>query len=97
MMNTDDRKICENSRSSKKRKDFHDNFTVEDDDLLRQLIQQHGEGHWSLIAGFMPKFSRTQIQKRWIHHLAVNIKKGPWTLDEVNKATIRLIPNSNIT
>jgi hypothetical protein len=104
-MNTDDRKICEKTRSSKKRQRNTALWTPEADALLLQLVEEHGEGNWARIADFMPIHTNIQIRQHWTTHLDVNIKKGPWTLEEVMLCNNKLrwarytaqIPNSNVT
>jgi len=58
---------------------------------LLQLVEEHGKESWALLAFFMPNRNRLQIAERWKMQLDPSINRGPWTLEEVNKAIIRLV------
>jgi len=89
-MNKDDTKICENARSSKKRGRAGKAWSPEEDEQVRNLVQEYGKKSWAEFAKFMPKFDGGEIAKRWHRHLDVNINQVSWTSFEVNKA-IRLL------
>ncbi|BBH05633.1 myb domain protein 113 [Prunus dulcis] len=60
-------------------------WTREEDELLRQYIQQHGEGKWhqvSLKAGL--NRCRKSCRLRWLNYLRPNIKTGDFAEDEVD-------------
>ncbi|CAB4283513.1 unnamed protein product [Prunus armeniaca] len=60
-------------------------WTREEDELLRQYIQQYGEGKWhqvSLKAGL--NRCRKSCRLRWLNYLSPNIKRGDFTEDEVD-------------
>ncbi|NP_001280759.1 uncharacterized protein LOC103405833 [Malus domestica] len=65
-------------------------WTREEDDLLRQCIEIHGEGKWRQLpnkAGL--NTCRKSCRLRWLNYLKPNIKRGDFTEDEVD-LTIRL-------
>ncbi|KAB2611780.1 transcription factor MYB114-like [Pyrus ussuriensis x Pyrus communis] len=51
-------------------------WTREEDDLLRQCIEIHGEVKWHLC--------RKSCRLRWLNYLKPNIKRGDFTEDEVD-------------
>ncbi|XP_059067574.1 transcription factor MYB4-like [Cryptomeria japonica] len=58
-------------------------WTPEEDSLLKQHIQLHGEGHWSRI----PKTTGLlrcgrSCRLRWMNHLRPNLKRGNISQDE---------------
>ncbi|VVA28796.1 PREDICTED: mRNAion [Prunus dulcis] len=60
-------------------------WTREEDELLRQYIQQYGEGKWhqvSLKAGL--NRCRKSCRLRWLNYLRPNIKTGDFAEDEVD-------------
>lgn len=54
-------------------------WTVEEDEQLRQLVENHGTGNWTLIAESLPDRTGKQCRERWHNHLGEGIKKGEWT------------------
>ncbi|XP_050374646.1 transcription factor MYB114-like [Argentina anserina] len=60
-------------------------WTKEEDDLLRNCIEKHGEGRWHkipLLAGL--KRCRKSCRMRWLNYLKPDIKKGNFEDDEVD-------------
>ncbi|KAB2611781.1 R2R3 MYB transcription factor 10 [Pyrus ussuriensis x Pyrus communis] len=60
-------------------------WTREEDDLLRQSIEIHGEGKWHQVpyrAGL--NRCRKSCRLRWLNYLKPNIKRGDFTEDEVD-------------
>nr|AKI23599.1 R2R3 MYB transcription factor [Prunus persica] len=60
-------------------------WTREEDDLLRQCIENQGEGKWHQVpykAGL--KRCRKSCRLRWVNYLKPNIKKGDFAEDEVD-------------
>lgn len=63
-------------------------FTPQEDDLLRNLVQQYGENdNWSIIAKKMTISYRNQRQckERWLNYLSPSINNAPFTLEEDEK------------
>ncbi|BFG35325.1 hypothetical protein CerSpe_215990 [Prunus speciosa] len=60
-------------------------WSREEDERLRQYIQQHGEGKWHKVplkAGL--NRCRKSCRLRWLNYLSPNIKRGDFTEDEVD-------------
>ncbi|KAL8197974.1 hypothetical protein R6Q57_030001 [Mikania cordata] len=60
-------------------------WTVQEDMLLKNCIQKHGEGKWHLVplrAGL--NRCRKSCRLRWLNYLRPNIKKGAFGEDEVD-------------
>ncbi|PRQ48913.1 putative transcription factor MYB-HB-like family [Rosa chinensis] len=60
-------------------------WTKEEDELLRQVIEKHGEGKWHQVpfkAGL--NRCRKSCRLRWLNYLKPNIKRGEFTVDEVD-------------
>lgn len=58
-------------------------FTNEEDEMLRNLVNEHGESAWNIIASNMPGRNVRQCRERWKHYLSAN-KSGrvPFTEEE---------------
>jgi hypothetical protein len=54
-------------------------FSFEEDALLRQLVEQHGENDWKAIAQEMPNRSRRQCRERYRNYLAPELSNLPWS------------------
>nr|AJB28492.1 Myb10 short [Prunus avium] len=60
-------------------------WTKEEDDVLRQCIENHGEGKWYQVpykAGL--NRCRRSCRLRWLNYLKPNIKRGGFAEDEVD-------------
>ncbi|KAE8022217.1 hypothetical protein FH972_008038 [Carpinus fangiana] len=60
-------------------------WTEEEDVLLRQCVENYGEGKWHQIphrAGL--KRCRKSCRMRWLSYLKPNIKRGGFAVDEVD-------------
>ncbi|GAB1605008.1 myb-related protein A-like isoform X2 [Argonauta hians] len=60
-------------------------WTKEEDNLLREVVGQHGLNDWKLIAGYLPDRTCVQCQHRWLKVLNPDLVKGPWTKEEDEK------------
>ena len=56
--------------------------TREEDDLVVQLVMQHGPKNWSNIAKHLPGRIGKQCRERWHNHLNPDIRKERWTEQE---------------
>ncbi|XP_052206090.1 transcription factor MYB1-like [Diospyros lotus] len=60
-------------------------WTREEDNLLKQCIQELGEGKWHQVP---PKAGLNRCRKscrlRWVNYLRPNIRRGSFTEDEVD-------------
>jgi hypothetical protein len=54
-------------------------FTPEDDDLLRNLVTQHGSTDWSVIAQNFQDRTARQCRDRWRHYVSPEVLTGSWT------------------
>ncbi|KAI4374863.1 hypothetical protein MLD38_012806 [Melastoma candidum] len=57
-------------------------WTKEEDNLIVQLVEQHGEKHWALIAKSLPGRIGKQCRERWNNYLKPGIVRTPWTEQE---------------
>eukprot|EP00359_Climacostomum_virens_P005967 CAMPEP_0204905952 /NCGR_PEP_ID=MMETSP1397-20131031/5714_1 /ASSEMBLY_ACC=CAM_ASM_000891 /TAXON_ID=49980 /ORGANISM="Climacostomum Climacostomum virens, Strain Stock W-24" /LENGTH=249 /DNA_ID=CAMNT_0052074905 /DNA_START=9 /DNA_END=754 /DNA_ORIENTATION=+ len=63
-------------------------WTTEEDEAIRELVQEHGTKHWTDIAQLMEERflikGRTgkQCRERWHNHLDPGVSKDPWTSQE---------------
>lgn len=57
-------------------------FTKEEDDKLRDLVNQYGIINWQIIADKMPKRNVRQCRERWNHYLTPQISNGEWSSEE---------------
>ncbi|KDQ13682.1 hypothetical protein BOTBODRAFT_33384 [Botryobasidium botryosum FD-172 SS1] len=59
-------------------------WTAEEDRLLTQAVESHGDNtdSWALIAQAVPGRSNKACRKRWKHSLNPAVKKSPWTPEE---------------
>jgi hypothetical protein len=55
-------------------------FTPDEDELLRQLMTQYGQGDWALIAQHFPSRNARQCRDRWKHYLSPEVLTGNWSL-----------------
>lgn len=58
-------------------------FSPDEDNILKKLVQQYGEGAWNKVASKMPGRNVRQCRERWKHYLSSEItKKLPFTEEE---------------
>eukprot|EP00281_Chroomonas_sp_CCMP1168_P013093 CAMPEP_0206283138 /NCGR_PEP_ID=MMETSP0047_2-20121206/40060_1 /ASSEMBLY_ACC=CAM_ASM_000192 /TAXON_ID=195065 /ORGANISM="Chroomonas mesostigmatica_cf, Strain CCMP1168" /LENGTH=879 /DNA_ID=CAMNT_0053713463 /DNA_START=12 /DNA_END=2649 /DNA_ORIENTATION=- len=57
-------------------------WTPEEDERLVQLVQQHGQGNWPMIAHHLENRLPKQCRDRYVNKLDPNLKKGNWTEEE---------------
>ncbi|TKY73508.1 Transcription factor MYB98 [Spatholobus suberectus] len=57
-------------------------WTIEEDGLLIQLVEQYGLRKWSHISKVLPGRIGKQCRERWHNHLRPDIKKDRWTEEE---------------
>ncbi len=59
------------------------NFTPEEDKKLIELVNEHGELNWTLIASLMENRNPRQCRERWKHYLSVReTGKEPFSPEE---------------
>jgi hypothetical protein len=52
---------------------------VQEDDLLRRLIEEHGPKNWSVIAAGIRGRSGKSCRLRWCNQLNPDVKKEPFS------------------
>eukprot|EP00306_Pavlova_sp_CCMP459_P010630 CAMPEP_0185185994 /NCGR_PEP_ID=MMETSP1140-20130426/3718_1 /TAXON_ID=298111 /ORGANISM="Pavlova sp., Strain CCMP459" /LENGTH=161 /DNA_ID=CAMNT_0027752241 /DNA_START=99 /DNA_END=581 /DNA_ORIENTATION=- len=58
-------------------------WTTAEDQLLEQIVQQHGARQWARIAEHMGGVRKDwQCRERWQNHLRPQVKKGSWSKEE---------------
>jgi hypothetical protein len=57
-------------------------FTPDEDNRLRNLVNQFGSNAWSDISAGMSGRTVRQCRDRWFHYLSRSINQIPWTIDE---------------
>ncbi|XP_062208982.1 uncharacterized protein LOC133910689 [Phragmites australis] len=62
-------------------------WTAEEDDILKDMVREHGDRKWAVIARFLPGRIGKQCRERWTNHLRPDILKSIWT-EEDDKALI---------
>ncbi|OHT17572.1 Myb-like DNA-binding domain containing protein [Tritrichomonas foetus] len=60
----------------------HAKFSVEEDQILRELVAQHGEKNWSVVASHMPDRSPRQCRERWTNYLSPKLNNNEWLPEE---------------
>lgn len=63
-------------------------FSSDEDEALKELVKQYGEGNWSIIAERMPGRNRKQVRERY-----VNVLKKPKSTNEYTPEEDTLIMN----
>ena len=59
----------------------HAKFTVEDDEILRSLVNELGD-RWEEIASRMPGRNARQVRERYQNYLSPNLNTSKWTEEE---------------
>ena len=57
-------------------------WTEEEDLLMKRMVQEHGEGRWSIMADALPGKNAKQCRRRWMNHLGINAKHTDWNDEE---------------
>ncbi|KAA0057864.1 transcription factor MYB98-like [Cucumis melo var. makuwa] len=74
--------LLRTSKGRKKPNVIKGQWTVEEDRLLVQLVEQYGVRKWSHIARMLPGRIGKQCRERWHNHLRPDIKKDTWSEEE---------------
>ncbi|KAK8536982.1 hypothetical protein V6N13_041936 [Hibiscus sabdariffa] len=69
-------------KGGKKSNGVKGQWTMEEDRLLIQLVEQYGLRKWSHIAQMLPGRIGKQCRERWHNHLRPDIKKDTWSEEE---------------
>jgi hypothetical protein len=73
------------SGSSHSKKAIGIKWTKEEDDMLRQAVEEHGAKNWRQISKSLPERTEVQCLHRWQKVLKPTLIKGPWTAEEDQK------------
>lgn len=57
-------------------------FTIEEDNLLKELVSKYGENDWNRISELMPHRNVRQCKERWVNYLSPKVCNDPWTEEE---------------
>lgn len=57
-------------------------WTKEEDERLKQLVEEHGAKNWGKIAEELPGRTGKSCRLRWVNQLREDIKTGPFTPEE---------------
>ncbi|KAL3939829.1 MAG: hypothetical protein SGARI_001226 [Bacillariaceae sp.] len=60
-------------------------WTKQEDDTLKDAVEEHGAKNWKLISNRLPGRSEVQCLHRWQKVLKPSLIKGPWTAEEDRK------------
>ena len=52
---------------------------MDEDELLKKLVERFSPSKWSLIASQMENRNGKQCRERWLNHLSSGIRKGLWS------------------
>ena len=58
------------------------NFTKEEDEKLKILVNQYGESNWNIISSMMVSRNIRQCRERWFKYLSPNVCTDKWTNEE---------------
>ncbi|PPD72165.1 hypothetical protein GOBAR_DD30947 [Gossypium barbadense] len=75
-------RIRTNWKGRKKTNGVKGQWTMEEDRMLIQLVEQYGVRKWSHIAQMLPGRIGKQCRERWHNHLRPDIKKDTWSEEE---------------
>lgn len=57
-------------------------FTPEEDEVLRNLVQQYGKSDWVTIAQHFQNRTPRQCRDRWKHYISPEVVTGNWTEED---------------
>ncbi|OHT03548.1 Myb-like DNA-binding domain containing protein [Tritrichomonas foetus] len=57
-------------------------FTLEEDQMIQQLVNIYGDHNWATVAANIPNRTVRQCRERWQLFLNSGVKKGKWTKEE---------------
>ena len=60
-------------------------WTKQEDETLKDAVEEHGAKNWKLISSRLPGRSEVQCLHRWQKVLKPSLVKGPWTAEEDRK------------
>lgn len=60
-------------------------WSKQEDDTLKEAVEEHGAKNWKLISTHLPGRTEVQCLHRWQKVLKPSLVKGPWTAEEDRK------------
>lgn len=57
-------------------------FSLEEDALLKRLVEELGTSSWQEIADFIPGRNKRQVRERWNKYLRPDLNHDTWTKEE---------------
>lgn len=72
----------QSSQKVQKREHIHHKFTEEEDQALKDLVEEHGTNDWLTIASAMPRRNARQCRDRWMNYLQPDLDTSQWTAAE---------------
>ncbi|KAK6931206.1 SANT/Myb domain [Dillenia turbinata] len=75
-------KVAANTEAPKKKERHIVTWSQQEDDLLRELIRNHGTENWGIIASKFKDKTTRQCRRRWYTYLNCDSKKGGWSPEE---------------
>jgi hypothetical protein len=57
-------------------------FSREEDELIRQAMEQGEPQSWGMIANQIPNRTARQVRERWVNYLNPRVNTEPWTIAE---------------
>lgn len=70
------------NKEYKRRRSNKSKFTIDEDNLLLNLVSKYGEKNWKKIAAEFDGRSVRQCRDRYRHYLSPDLNKKDWTEDE---------------
>jgi hypothetical protein len=64
---------------SKEKRIHRKKFTRQEDEILRNLVNQFGQSDWGLIARHFQNRTPRQCRERWKHYVSPDVVTGDWT------------------
>ena len=59
-------------------------WTEEEDQVIRNMVEQHGEAQWTKMAEALKTKNAKQCRRRWKNHLSMAVKRSEWNEEEDN-------------
>ncbi len=57
-------------------------WTEEEDQIIRNMVQEHGETRWTAMAQAVKTKNAKQCRRRWKNHLSIAAKRTEWNTEE---------------
>lgn len=57
-------------------------WTEEEDQIIRNMVKEHGETRWTAMAQAVKTKNAKQCRRRWKNHLSISARRTEWNRDE---------------